>query len=348
MSTYHNISPEQLNHFRNQTDPLADEVIEAYFPQDKALLHQHLETLTSNSSQLTDEAKASLKTLYQDIQTKADLIPSKDLELGQRFFDQHASDIMLLLGLLSLPYCYAAAKGAEVLVRSKRILEEPERRLLETAEFVFDMMNSQAFEAKGKALSSVLKVRLMHAAARWYAKKGAWNTAELGEPVNQEDMAGTNLAFSLIVVRGLKKLGKSVSNQQAMTYIRYWNQIGALLGVDERLLPDTNKSSYILERNIRERHFQSSEAGKKLTKSLLSYFEKATIDSPVKGQSTSFVAFLLGEQVSGLLGIENTRFDAAIFQPYKYFYKIQNVLTLRSDSYSKALIQYKVARSAIQ
>ena len=118
---------------------------------------------------------------------------------------------MNLLGLLSLPYCYAAADGARVLDLSERIKNKPEHRLNETADFVWDVMAPNAFKPDGKGFTSILKVRLLHAAIRFYTGKSSkWNAADWGLPVNQEDMAGTNLSFSLLVVRGLRKFGLAV------------------------------------------------------------------------------------------------------------------------------------------
>lgn len=341
MTSLNHISKQNLTLFRQQTDPLADAVISFYFPDKRTDLQQALDSLASNSDKLTNPEE-TLFALYNDVWNKSERLSPEVLKAGQQFFNQLASDIMLLLGMLSLPYCYAAANGAEVLIHSKQILEEPEKRLLETAEFVFNVCSRNAFKPKGKALVDILKVRLMHAAARWYAKNTMeWNSEVLGEPVNQEDMAGTNLAFSLIVIRGLKKLGKSISPEEAFAYINYWNQIGRLLGVNEQLLPASNKEAYVLERNIRERQFRAGESGRRLTQSLLKYFEVATKDSPLKGQSTSMVSYLLGEQVSDLLSIKNSTEDTVFFQPYKYFFKFQNVLSLRNNSYAKALKQFR-------
>lgn len=334
---------------RKQSDPLADAVINIYFPSEREALQECLSALNDNSSKLPSKAHSCLKNLYTDVWDQAEKLPIEELKAGQQFFNRHASDIMLLLGMLSLPYCYAAANGAEVLVKSKRILEEPEKRLLETAEFVFNVTSPDAFKPKGKALTDILKVRLMHAAARWYAKNmGDWNVELLGEPVNQEDMAGTNLSFSLIVVRGLKKLGKKVSSGEALEYINYWNLLGRLLGLRSELLPHTSKEAYVLERNIRERQFRPSESGRRLTNSLLQYFETATIDSPLEGRSNSMVAFLLGESVSDILDIKNSADDQLLFQPYRYFFKIQNVLNVKSDSYAAALKQFKEVQKTIE
>ncbi|PWL31827.1 MAG: DUF2236 domain-containing protein [Roseivirga sp. XM-24bin3] len=348
VSSLTHISKRGLKKFRQQTDPLADAVISKYFPSNKVGLQQELALIVNNESELLNSADLTLVALYTDIWSKSDKLSESDLKLGQQFFNKHASDIMLLLGMLSLPYCYAAANGAEVLVRSKRILEEPEKRLLETAEFVFNVCSRNAFSAKGRALSDILKIRLMHAAARWYALHTTeWNASELGQPVNQEDMAGTNLSFSLIVIRGLKKLGKSVSVEEAFGYINYWNLIGDLLGVNQALLPKSNREAYILERNIREGQFRQSESGLRLTKSLLRYFETATLDTPLKGRSKTLVAYLLGDRVSGLLGLQNSLDEKVLFQPYKYFFKIQNTINLRNDSYAAALKQFREVQKSV-
>ncbi len=248
---------------------------------------------------------------------------------------------MLMLGFLSLPYCYAAAKGAEVLARSKRIMAEPGKRLLETAEFVFDVSQPGAFEEQGKGFVSILKVRLMHAAARWYVQQATdWDADYFGIPVNQEDMAGTNLSFSLITVRGLRKLGIVVLPNQSHDYIQFWNLIGARLGLKSELLPETNKEAYLLEKWIKNRHFEASDAGEKLTKSLLAYFAEATKDSPIEGRSQAFIQYLLGDQISEILGLKVDNFSRLSFRPFKELMKVKNVLLKKDDNYLNAFREF--------
>ena len=130
-------------------------------------------------------------------------------------------------------------------------------------------------------------------------------------------------------------------------YINYWNLIGDLLGVNQALLPKSNREAYILERNIREGQFRQSESGIRLTKSLLRYFETATLDTPLKGRSKTLVAYLLGDRVSGLLGLQNSLDEKVLFQPYKYFFKIQNTINLRNDSYAAALKQFREVQKSV-
>ncbi len=340
-------SKKRLDSFRALQDPLADHVIAKYFPAKKNLLNTHLEHLAHNRDELSDDAADELKALYAHMKLQSNAFNREELDKGQEFFDGFASDIMLLLGFLSLPYCYAAAYGAEVLVRSRRILEEPETRLLDTASFVFDVNSKNAFESEGNALVSILKVRLLHAATRWYIhQSGNWDSAKMGMPINQEDMAGTNLSFSLMTIRGLRKLGKFIEPERAFDYINYWNKIGLLLGLEHDLLPDTNKEAFYLEKQIRERHFGSSEAGLKLTKSLYKYYQKAVIDTPLEGYTKTFMIYLLGDKVARMLGLEINSYDRLVFKPYQLFLNFRNYFFNAQDSYAKAYARFKDSKKA--
>jgi hypothetical protein len=222
---------------------------------------------------------------------------------GSRFFTRHSDTIMSLLGLLSLPYCYAAADGAMVLYLTERLRDRPAKRLSDTADFIWDVMAPDAFSEEGKGFAGCMKVRLTHSLARHYVSQSNSWTEELGMPVNQEDMAGTNLAFSLIVVRGLRKLGLAVSYEEQQSFMHLWNVIGCLLGLDEDLIPHDGKAATLLESAIRERHFKPSLQGKVLTKSLLDHIVG---DSSVRLSSQEIyqiVRFLLGDEVADILGV---------------------------------------------
>ncbi|OEK04783.1 oxygenase MpaB family protein [Roseivirga misakiensis] len=335
-------SEDILDSLRFKQDELADKVIQQYFPQKKALLQEQLQGLVNNTDELSSNADQSLVDLLTSMRKQIDQLDEGVLAEGQAFFDEFASDIMLLLGFMSLPYCYAAKNGAEVLVRSNRILENPAQRLNDTAEFVFDVTHKNAFKPEGKALMSILKVRLMHAATRWYVSKDkTWDNKKFGAPVNQEDMAGTNLSFSLLTIRGLRKLGKLMTAESAFGYINYWNKIGELLGLDPLLLPENNREAAVLERKIRQRQFGYSEAGKTLTMSLLKYYEFATINSPLEGKVKTFMNFLIGNYISNMIGLEINDFDRAVFKPYQLFLGFRNYFFNTQDSYAAAYTRFK-------
>jgi hypothetical protein len=294
-----------LSSKRLKGDIAADEFIAKNFVESdsKLALYKWLKQLDDNS------ALDRIPDLYRKetfINSACNLplwADRKLMEKGSAFFIKYAEQVMQLLGLLSLPYCYAAADGAMVLYLSQRLTDDAGKRLLDTAGFIWDVMDPDTFKREGKGFASILKIRLTHAIARYYTlKSGKWKS-EFGVPVNQEDMAGTNLSFSLMVVRGLRKLGVSVSYDDQQSFLHLWNVIGSLLGLDEDLIPPDGKAANALELAIRQRHFKPSEQGRELTKTLAVYFNSVTPENVSANDTLQFMRYLLGDEVADILDL---------------------------------------------
>jgi hypothetical protein len=287
-------------------DPPTDAFIQQAFEDatQKQLLFQKLSTFNYN------EQINRFADFYpgNNFINEATVLPEwanvKLMAKGTGFFAGHAEAIMNLLGLLSLPFCYAAANGAMVLYLSERLRIDAQKRLQETGEFVWEAMAPGAFDFGGKGFASILKVRLIHAVARYYVQKdGKWDVAR-GMPVNQEDMAGTNLAFSLIVIRGLRKLGYTVETEEQEGFLHLWNVIGSLLGIMPELLPADIHLVRELESAIRTRQFSASEQGQELMKALIDLFSEAAKGAGQNPQDVlGLIRHLLGEEIMDMLAI---------------------------------------------
>ncbi|WP_375581341.1 oxygenase MpaB family protein [Marivirga tractuosa] len=307
---------------RKTGDALADKTVKELFDSGfNPLSNNAYNELVFNHQPIPNEFPENLKQYLKEI--KSYQIDEKLAEKGSEFYVEHASAIMLCLGMLSLPYCYAAAEGAKVLSFSKRIYEQPEKRLTETAEFVFDICSPEAFTPQGKGFISIAKVRLMHAAIRYHLLKSDKWSDELGTPVNQEDMAGTNLSFSLIAIRGLRKLGYSISAGQSQNYIRYWNMIGELLGVQEEWLPESNQDAFILEQKIKNRNFRNSKEGEMLAVNLQGYIKNQPL--PFTFPTETMMAYLLGEDICQMIGLPYDNLEVDLISNIKNLNPIRNV-----------------------
>lgn len=230
------------------------------------------------------------------------------MQQGMEFFRNNRNEIAILLGCLSLPYCYAAADGAQVLYLSQRLHQDAFKRLQETGAFVFSVTKPDAWQL-GEAQHSILKVRLMHAAIRFFtAQSGKWN-AIWGKPINQEDMAGTNTAFSYVVIRGLRQIGNIPTDDEAEAYLHLWNVIGYLMGVPENLLPQNLREAFTLDKAIAKRQFKASEAGKILTKGLLDAFDGFIENPLLKNLPAAQMRWLLGDEVADLLALPALSFE---------------------------------------
>ena len=180
---------------------------------------------------------------------------------------------MTLLGGLSLPYCYAASPGNKALYLSEKMLKNQGKRLADTADFIIAVSSPGQLDDDADGRFHINKTRLIHAIARHYILKGSeWDMA-WGLPINQEDMAGTNLAFSYLILRGLKKAGYLIAEREIESFTFLWRYIGYQLHISTDLLPANYAEAMVLERAIRTRHFKKSEEGMELTKELLAYYK---------------------------------------------------------------------------
>ena len=270
----------------------------------KIELRNWLNGLTNNSQSDQMPQQFAGYSLFSNIGALPSWADKKEMKAGSAFFARHAQLIMNLLGLLSLPYCYTAADGAMVLYLSDRMRGDVGKRLVETADFLWDVMAPDAFEEEGKGFASILKIRLIHAAVRVYTlRSGKWDNA-WGVPVNQEDMAGTNLSFSLIVIRGLRKFGISVTYKEQQAFMHLWNVIGYLLGLQEDLLPQNGKEAFSLEEAIRLRQFKVSDHGRELTRSLTNYFISMNTGQQFSDKEIlQVMRYLLGNNVADMLDL---------------------------------------------
>jgi hypothetical protein len=226
---------------------------------------------------------------------------------GQRFFRKYALDVMGLLGAKSLPYCYAATPGNKAIYLTEKMKKSPGKRLLETAHFIIEVMKENAFRPEGTGSFEVQKTRLIHALVRSYISARTPWKPEWGIPVNQEDMAGTNLAFSYIILLGMRQSDFRLTQEDENDFLYAWKFIGFQLGIDEQLLAGNMDEAGALEEAIRLRHFRKSEEGPKLTSELINHY-KESFPAIASYFVESQIRYFIGPEVSELLGLKSQPF----------------------------------------
>ncbi|MCO5935279.1 DUF2236 domain-containing protein [Mucilaginibacter sp. RB4R14] len=337
---------ELLNKKRLSGDLQADDFIRLVFA-DEAKKKQLQLWMVGKSG---FEHLKSLKNAFPgfDFIDKANSLPKwaqpRLMKAGAAFYSRHSEIIMSLLGLLSLPYCYNAANGAMVLYLSELIRKQTTKRLYDTAIFVWEVMGPDAFSKDGKAYEEILKVRIMHAAVRYYTlQSDKWDNS-WGVPINEEDMAGTNLSFSLIVIRGLRMLGYNVSHEDQAAFMHIWAVVGSLSGLDQDLIPENSKKAQQLDSLIKQRQFQVSKHGQELTQSLTNHILAVNKSKATANDILGLMRYLLGKEIADMLAIKAPELPA---------YKLTLIKTLNllkslkpqgdsKQSYYKAYAAFKM------
>jgi hypothetical protein len=261
----------------------------------------------------TDDA---LVSAYGDTVGDVDLGDSAIIARGQQLFTLFGPEIFLVLGSCSLPLAFAAGNGVQVIFRARRLKDDPVRRLYDTAQMVINVMQVGELERGRTGWRTARKVRLIHGLIRWHVQQDAarpWSPA-WGVPINQEDLAGTLLSFSVAVLHGLRAMGARIATRDGDAYVHAWSAVGRLLGVDEALLAATEAEATLLATRIGERQIRATPEGTQLAEQLMAAV--ATL-FPIPGYANSLTHYFLsdtafGQDVARVLGLPPPNWTRAL------------------------------------
>lgn len=153
----------------------------------------------------------------------------------------------LVLAFRSLILGYCSPAGNKPLVFSGRLRASAARRVSETGRFVQSLSTAGGLLPGAPGFVATARVRLMHAQVRRLLQTSPrWDASAWGAPINQLDMAGTVLLFSLVVVDGLRRFGFKFSAEEVSDVLHLWRTAGWLLGVREDLLSSSEAESRAL------------------------------------------------------------------------------------------------------
>jgi uncharacterized protein (DUF2236 family) len=234
------------------------------------------------------------------------------MERGCRLVVDHGPQVCLALSTASLVFCYAAYPGVKVLTFSHRLDQDAYRRVGETAQFLLAVTAPGSLGDGGRGVRKIQKVRLLHASIRHLIEHSRrWDSAADGVPICQEDLAGTLLSFSWVVVESLRKLGMRVSDDEAEDYHYRWRVIGEMLGVDPAAIPpDLGAAAELADAIMRRNHRHSAE-GAAMTRAL---FEMHANSLPVgfDGAAPAVTRFLVGDEICDCVEVPHTRWDRIV------------------------------------
>ena len=311
---------EFLDEMRELGDPPADAVVAELFAGDEVgAVNRLMKTLIANDG----APPAKLPRVVRDYLDDTDDLPSwadaERIEIGERFFERHGPACVMSLACASLPACYAARRGVQVLSLTARLQSDPVRRIGETAQLTLDCMAPGGLAPGGRGVRDAQKVRLMHAAVRHLVQESDLYDTEWGVPVNQEDLAGTLMTFSIVVLDSIAKLGTTFSEEEADAYFHSWNCVGHVLGVDERLIVHTIDEGRDLWRRIVERNWEASPEGRAMTKALVDAMEHATPGTIFDGFPSTIVRFLGGDELGDILAVRRRDWTQILGGPLRLF-----------------------------
>ncbi|HEY0735072.1 MAG TPA: oxygenase MpaB family protein [Herpetosiphonaceae bacterium] len=303
-----------LDRLRFVGDPEPDRII-AELAHDGQIesVNSILRHLMHNSQPIPADLPDNIEFWLRDMNQLPAWVDRERIERAANFFVEHGMAITLLLSTSGLVGCYAAQKGVKVLTFTYRLGQNPYHRIAETGQFVLWALTPGGLFENGNGLLAALKVRLMHAAIRHLIREsGRWDEAELGLPINQEDLLGTLMVFSYGIIWGLRELGIRVSDEEAEDYLYAWRVIGSLLGIDPTTMPTNCADCHALAELIAQRQHGPSAEGVEMTRALLKMHADLIPGSLFDGIVPALIRKTIGDQLADWLEIPRSSWEGVV------------------------------------
>lgn len=323
-----------LDEMRHVGDPPADTVIEALFAEGQVhSVNELMKLLIRNDMPPPASLPLSARRYFEETDDLPDWADKALIREAEDLFGRYGVQVVLILNCYSLPLTYAM-KGVRVLYDTARLYTDPKRRVVETAQMIIDVMRPGGLEAKGSGVRSAQKVRLMHAAVRHLLLAREWDTT-LGLPINQEDMVGTLLSFSAIVIDGLRKLGVDLTERETAAFLHAWNVVGHIMGVRTDLLPANLAEADELVTDIIRRQFHPSMESRAMVEALVDLMEYSLPGNLFDGISVSLIRFFIGDYRADSLGLEQKDWTERLIRPMRFFGALADEAGDQADAFAR-------------
>ena len=274
-------SDDRLDDLTSRADPLVDEIVRM-FQEDEEPDEDPRELIGQLVRHGSECSHAGFIADYHNAPIELpDWADVALLHEGQAFFDRWSLQLASSLFYASLPHAYGVSHGAKVLLATGRLADETDltRRIAETGQFLIDAFTAEQgptgeplvpLSSETKGHRAVRNVRLFHAAVRyWINARSDEENEGIGVPINQEDLLGTLLSFTIAAFDALDRMHVPYSDAGARAYLHTWCVIGVLIGIEPALLPLDRDEATVLAQRIAKRHQQPSPEGRELTRALL-------------------------------------------------------------------------------
>lgn len=222
-----------LDQWRQVMDPPADAVVEAMRLNGKP-----------KPDMLADvrERAASEGGVFQAFLDEAAQVPEwvdfDKLEAGQRLITRYTPYYGLALLTGSLVGGAIFIKQALITASTGRLSTKgaSNQRIVETAAMVKAMALEGELRPGKRAHDTILRVRLLHSAIRFWLRETGRLQPEWDQPICQEDLAITLSLFSYVNIRSLLRLGVKLTREEVDSHHHLWRYAGHVLGIREELL----------------------------------------------------------------------------------------------------------------
>ena len=334
-----------LDSLRILGDKKADECVSQLIAEGhESDFHMVFRKMNSNVEDLPEGLPSRLAAFFSSTSGLPESVDGAPVDMarlkrGGTAFLRHAFTGSSVLIAKSLPEGYAAPNLSIILQMSDNLSQRPFKRLLGVLQMVINLCQSDAFEEKGNAIVTAQKLRLLHAGVRFIAAhpeerlKGYPDgypdlenfQKQYGVVVCLEDMLGTIMGFSWLMIEGLRTLDVGMTSEEEEDYYYLFRVFAQLMGIHPEGQPD---SLEFIPSNLSEakafydsyqrRHYVPAEEnpeGVILAQANIDMMNRLLPQTPLRRLGLKIVPRILMQELCGKEGMVRVGVKPVLFLP---------------------------------
>jgi hypothetical protein len=301
--------------FADLGDPLADDVVAMMHRLPTGDGRRMFETAVDHGIEALAEPPEELIAFFRSVEEQPYWLDYDKLALAARVSMRTGLvGIGLALPGLALTGGYLASKADKPLVRTGDLRRMAPRRLNETATWYVDVTSPGGLDRFATGFTGTLRVRLMHAMVRAAMNRRAdWDYTGWDTPVNQVQLAGTLMLFSLANLAGCQAMGVRFSDRERNAVFHFWRYVGLLMGVHPELVPTCEEDTWRLLWLEADTEFLPDGDSMRLAQALHSDRGEGRAVELARAYLSSYSRLILGKSNADRLGlVDNKALQAAV------------------------------------
>jgi endo-cleaving rubber dioxygenase len=187
-----------------------------------------------------------------------------------------------------------------------------QKKLLGSLKLISGVYDPNAFGPHGQIIPDLVKIRLMHAAARDYLDASKWDMAKWGVAISQEAMLVEILIFGLDALNLMQGFGVQIPQDVAADFLHTWRVEGWMLGVPAGAMPADLPTANALYAQLEDRDQWGSPQGRYLLNTFIDQASKY-MSGPGGVDITpiliSVIRCELGDRLADMLGVPKSLWD---------------------------------------
>ncbi|MCV7193993.1 oxygenase MpaB family protein [Mycolicibacterium brumae] len=301
--------------FADMGDPLADDVVAMIARMPPRVGRAMFETAVDRGLDAVEDPPEELVAFFNQVENQPYWLDYDKLALAARVSMRTGLvGIGLALPGLALTGGYLASRADKPLVGTGDLYAMAPRRLNETATWYIDVTSPGGLDRFADGFTGALRVRLMHAQVRAAMnRRPDWDHQNWDTPINQAQLAGTLLLFSLANLVGCQAMGMRFNDRERDAVFHFWRYVGLLMGVHPELVPTSEADTWKLMWLEAETEFVPDEDSLKLAQALHNRRDDDALTQMARSYLSAYSRLMLGRTNADRLGLaDNKALQAAV------------------------------------